>query len=60
MTTSPEQLRVLLIVVALTVVSGIGDAHGFLHAARVWRGGQVVWPELVHSAAGFSFGVAMY
>jgi hypothetical protein len=60
MTLNVDQVRVLLIVIALTVLSGVGDSQGFLHAARVWRDGRVVWPEVALSAAGFAFGVSVY
>ena len=30
------QARTLLVVVALSLVSGLGDARGFVHAARIW------------------------
>jgi hypothetical protein len=60
MTTSPEQFRALLIVIALTVLSGFGDSQGFLHSAKVWQDGRIVWPEVAYSAAGFGFGISVY
>ncbi len=60
MTLSPEHIRALLIVIALTVLSGLGDAQGFLHSARVWREGRIVWEEVAYSAAGFGCGIAVY
>lgn len=50
----------LIMIVALTTLSGIGDAQGFVHAARVWAGGHVVWREVAASALGYAFGAAAY
>ena len=60
MITIPEHLRTWMIALALTILSGLGDAQGFLHAARVWREGRLVWGEVAYSAAGFGFGIAVY
>lgn len=43
----------------LTLLSGIGDAYGFVHAARIWRDDLVHWPALGRSALGFGGGMAM-
>jgi hypothetical protein len=56
----PDQIRLFAIVIALTILSGIGDSQGFLHAARVWRDGELMWDEVVKSALGFAFGIVMY
>jgi hypothetical protein len=50
----------LLILLGATLACGAADALGFVHAARVWHGGQFVWREALLSAACFQFGVAMY
>jgi hypothetical protein len=55
----PPALNWLFIIV-LTVLSGVGDAYGFAHAALVWQGGRVVWAELARSAAGFTAGIGLY
>lgn len=55
-----ELLRPWAIALALTVLSGLGDAQGFLHAARVWQAGRLIWSEVAASAAGFGFGIAVY
>jgi hypothetical protein len=55
-----DQLRLFAIVIALTIASGIGDSQGFLHAARVWRDGALMWDQLLKSALGFTFGIVMY
>ncbi len=55
-----EQLRLFAIVIVLTIISGIGDSQGFLHAGRVWRDGTLMWDEVIKSAAGFAFGMVLY
>ena len=60
MTLSLEHTRTLLIVIALTILSGIGDSQGFLHSARVWRDGRLIWAEVAYSALGFAFGIVLY
>jgi len=55
-----EQIRLFAIVIALTILSGIGDSQGFLHAARVWRDGAFMWDEVVKSTLGFAFGIVIY
>ena len=54
------QARTLLVVVALSLVSGLGDARGFVHAARIWQGGRLAVGELVRSGAGFALGIGAY
>jgi hypothetical protein len=50
----------IAIVVALTVVSGIADAFGGLHASRVWRDNAIDVRELGLSAIGFAIGIGVY
>jgi hypothetical protein len=50
----------IFLIALFTVLSGLGDALGFVHAGRVWQDGQIVWLEAFKSAAGFQFGVVMY
>ena len=49
-----------LLILVLTLVSGFGDAKGFLHSARVWANGKLVGAELVKATLGYSLGVLMY
>jgi hypothetical protein len=44
----------------LTVLSGVGDTYGFVHAAGLWNRGVIVGSELARSAAGFAVGIASY
>jgi len=43
-----------------TVLSGLGDAEGFIHASKVWQEGRFVWIEALKCIAGFQFGMVMY
>ncbi len=55
-----ERIRLCSLVVAITLVSGIGDSQGFVHAARVWQDGRLVWDELAKSALGFAVGIGAF
>ena len=55
-----EQVRLLLIIIAITVLSGIGDSQGFIHAAKIWENNKLVWSELGKSAFGFAVGITLY
>jgi hypothetical protein len=56
LTPSPEQVRLGLIVIAFKLISGLGDALGFIHAGRVWQGSQFIWREALASAVAFQCG----
>ena len=56
---SPTVTSILLIIV-FTLLSGIGDAAGFVYASRVWSEGRFLWPEAVKCIIGFQFGMLMY
>jgi len=53
-------MATIVCIVLFTLLSGVGDALGFLHAGRVWNDGQFQWLAALKSAAGFQFGVLMY
>lgn len=55
-----DALKNLSIIIVLTLLSGIGDANGFSHAANMWNKGRIVFPEFVQSILGFSFGIGTY
>jgi hypothetical protein len=55
-----ETWRAWLLILVLTLLSGVGDAYGFAHAARVWHDGRLAWNELARSAAGFAMGIGLY
>lgn len=50
----------MLWVVVLTLLCGLGDALGFVYAARVWDGDGFRWGQALRSALSFQFGVLMY
>jgi len=43
-----------------TVITGYADSRGFVHAARVWAGGDLVWREVALSGVAFLIGVVAY
>jgi hypothetical protein len=55
-----ERLPIVLLVVGISIASGIGDSQGFVHAARMWQGGRLVPHELGKSALGFGIGIGGY
>jgi hypothetical protein len=55
-----EQIRLLLLIMGITLLSGIADGQGFIHAAKVWHDGKLVWAEVGRSALGFAVGSMMY
>lgn len=48
------------LVLAITVVSGLADARGFLYAAQIWHDGALSPGALARSAAGFAVGISLY
>ena len=53
-------METILLITVFPLLSGLGDAQGFVHAGRVWDGGHFNWLVALKSAAGFQFGVVMY
>ncbi len=54
------QIKVIVLIVGLTLLSGFADSQGFLHAAHIWEGKKAVWSELAKSALGFGGGIILY
>ena len=54
--------RIFLSVIVLffTLISGFGDAHGFVHAADIWQNERMIWSSFWKSALGFSVGIVAY
>ena len=48
------------LIALFTILSGLGDAEGFIHASKVWQDGRFVWAEALKCIAGFQFGMLMY
>jgi hypothetical protein len=55
-----HQAATALLVLALCLVSGVGDSFGFIHASRIWQNDRLVWTEFGWSAMGFALGIGMY
>lgn len=53
-------VRLAALVVGLIVLSGVGDAQGFIHASTMWRDGRLQLRELILSALGFAVGIGCY
>ncbi len=51
--------RPIALALVLCVLSGLGDAGGFVHASRIWRHDVLVWGEVGRSAFGFSVGTTL-
>lgn len=50
----------IAMIAAFTILSGLGDAEGFIHASKVWQDGRFVWSEALKCIVGFQFGMLMY
>ncbi|MGE0556201.1 MAG: hypothetical protein AB7R55_22460 [Gemmatimonadales bacterium] len=55
--TTSHLARPAILAVSLTVLSGLADAYGFVHASRIWRGDVVHRGELGHTFLGFGLGM---
>ncbi|MFN8459763.1 MAG: hypothetical protein U0401_34795 [Anaerolineae bacterium] len=57
---SLEHLKLTVIIIIITLISGLADAQGAVHAAKIWQKGELIWSELGKSALGFGIGIVMY
>lgn len=57
---SINQVGIIFLLIVLTLISGVADAQGFVHAANIWQSGKLVLPEVMKSALGFGIGILMY
>ena len=55
-----HQISILFLLIVFTLISGLADAQGFVHASSIWSGGKLIWPEIVKSALGFGLGMVAY
>ncbi len=55
----PLFLPIVLIAI-LTLLSGLSDARGAIHASAIWQGGRLVWAELGKSTFFFLLGISFY
>jgi hypothetical protein len=53
-------LQSVLLIATFTILSGLGDAAGFVFASRIWSEGRFMWVEAAKCLAGFQFGMLMY
>jgi hypothetical protein len=49
-----------LLVLVLTVTSGVMDARGFVYAGRAWPGGHLDWTAVGRSMLAFFAGISLY
>lgn len=49
-----------LLIIVLTLLSGLADAQGFIHAASAWVNGKIIWQEALKSLLGFGAGALCY
>lgn len=50
----------ILLLVVLTVLSGFFDSQGFIHSAKIWSGGRILWNEVLFSSIGYGLGILLY
>jgi hypothetical protein len=53
-------MEAMFLIGLFTLLSGLGDAIGFVYAGKVWREGAFDVAAALKSAGGFQFGVFMY
>ena len=49
-----------LLVLVLTVTSGVMDARGFVYAGRAWPDGNLYWTAVGRSMLAFLAGISLY
>src|SRR5579859_2548506 len=49
-----------ILVLVLTVTSGVMDAQGFVYAGRAWPGGHLDWTAVGRSLLAFFAGISLY
>ena len=49
-----------ILVLVLTVTSGVMDARGFVYAGRAWPDGQLDWTAVGRSMLAFFAGISLY
>lgn len=49
-----------LVIIVCTLISGFCDSQGFVHSARLWHEGKVVWGELGLAALNFALGISLF
>lgn len=49
-----------VLIILLTLLSGLADAQGFIHAASAWVNGKIIWREALIALLGFGAGAVCY
>ena len=55
-----NKIFAIILIIILTILSGMGDSQGFLHSSLVWKNGKFIWSEAGKSTLGFGFGILLY
>jgi hypothetical protein len=55
-----QQFGIAVLILVITLISGLADAQGFVHAANIWQSGKLILPEVIKSALGFGGGILAY
>lgn len=55
-----HQIIIVILIVLLTLFSGLADAQGFIHASTTWVDGKIVWVEGLKSLVAFVIGAICY
>ena len=50
----PNVLSMFGLIIGLTLLSGLADAQGFIHASTAWVNGKLIWEEGIKSLLGFA------
>lgn len=55
-----EQTKLILLIFGLTLASGLADAQGAIHAAKIWQDDRLIWPEVGKAVLGFAVGITLF
>lgn len=55
-----EQIKLVLFITVLTLISGLADAQGAVHAAKAWQGDRLQWVEVAKAVLGFTIGISVF
>jgi len=55
-----DQVVSVVMIVVVTILSGLADAQGAVYASRIWQNGQLVPSELGAAALFFTVGIGLY
>lgn len=55
-----NKIFAIVLIIILTILSGIGDSQGFLHSSLVWKNAKFIWGEAGKSILGFGIGILFY